>query len=72
MKAEKAEDEHHDDDEADEIDYAVHFGLRVSLISAGFGEVGSAQARRGPFSSANSRHAKKLLASGWRLQCDAD
>jgi len=39
MKAKKAEDEHHDDDEADEIDYAIHFGLRVSLISAGFGEV---------------------------------
>ena len=27
MKAEKAEDEHHDDNEADEIDYAIHFGL---------------------------------------------
>ena len=32
MKAEKAEDEHHDDDEADEIDYAVHFVLPSFLI----------------------------------------
>jgi hypothetical protein len=30
MKAEKAEDEHHDDNEADEIDYAVHFMLPSS------------------------------------------
>jgi hypothetical protein len=37
MKAEKAEDKHHDDDEADEINDAVHFGLPSFFGKCRFG-----------------------------------